>query len=250
MLSTSLFDTIVSDGGFTYDVSGDSLVRIGSTSGYAIAIPGTEILLGDVNLTREEFAQRFTALMRKAATSKGIYVGGWLSPDRGYMIELSEVHHIDRSSAIALGVDRGQESILDLSTGVGPIDNKATDEELMDLGRQLYDQINEQYEHKKVENTMWQVTRSSINAKSDEDSSMAFVDFARVNNKDVAHMLLISSVRRELRLLVDESNPHYFNVYCINRLANILSQVLHPGVMIGEYEGLRFQARERSGIWK
>lgn len=133
---------------------------------------------------------------------------------------------------------------------VGPIDNKATDEELMDLGRQLYDQINEQYEHKKVENTMWQVTRSSINAKSDEETSMAFVDFGRVNNKDVAHMLLISSVRGELRLFVDEGNPHYFNVYCINRLANILSQVLHPGVMIGEYEGLRFQARERSGIWK
>src|SRR5262249_23096745 len=112
-----LLDTIIADGGFTYDVHSGSLLRVGEASGYMIAIPGTEMLLGPADLNREEFATRFAALVSEAAVGEGVYVGGWLSPVRGFMIELSELHHCDRDSAVKLGVARGQEAVLDLATG-------------------------------------------------------------------------------------------------------------------------------------
>jgi hypothetical protein len=112
-----LLDVIFTDGGFTYDVRSDSLLRVGEATGFMIAIPGTESLLGPVNLTRGQFADRFAALVASAPIGEDTYVGGWLSPERGYMIELSELHHCDRYDAVALGVERNQESILDLATG-------------------------------------------------------------------------------------------------------------------------------------
>jgi hypothetical protein len=113
-MSTGLLDTIVTDGGFTFDPHSGGLLRIGQASGFMVAIPGTEQLLGPADLTREQFATRFAVLARSAPA--GAYVGGWLSPDRGFMIELSELY-ADRGRAVALGVARGQEAILDLTTG-------------------------------------------------------------------------------------------------------------------------------------
>jgi hypothetical protein len=111
---TSLLDTITRDGGFTYDLASDRLLRVGESDGFMVAIPGTECLIGPADLTREDFAARFAAVARQAPN--GTYVGGWLSPDRGFMIELSERFN-DREHAVRLGVARHQEAILDLATG-------------------------------------------------------------------------------------------------------------------------------------
>jgi hypothetical protein len=116
-MSVALLDKITADGGFTYDPGTDSFVSVGEATGYVIAIPGTEMLLGSAGMTRDQFAARFAALVSDAVTGHGVYVGGWLSPDRGYLIELSEVHNVDRATAIAIGVARNQEAIMDLATG-------------------------------------------------------------------------------------------------------------------------------------
>lgn len=112
-----LLDSIIADGGFTYDARQGQLVRVGDTAGYMIAIPGTEIHLGPASLTRDEFASRFAALVTSAAVGDGTYVGGWLSPERGFMIELSELYRGSRDDAVRLGTERNQEAILDLATG-------------------------------------------------------------------------------------------------------------------------------------
>jgi hypothetical protein len=111
----SLIDRIKTDGGFTFDPFAEQLITAGTTTGYMIAIPGTEMHLGPAAMTREQFAARFAVLLSNV--SPGVYVGGWLSPDRGFMIELSELHHVDRETAIALGKARNQEGIFDLATG-------------------------------------------------------------------------------------------------------------------------------------
>jgi hypothetical protein len=115
MPTALLLDTIITDGGFTFDLQGDRLVRVGEASGYMIAIPGTETLLGPADMSRDDFVSRFVALARTAPA--GVFVGGWLSPERGFMIELSELFHGDRASAVSIGVARRQEAILDLATG-------------------------------------------------------------------------------------------------------------------------------------
>lgn len=116
-----LLTAIERDGGFTYSVWADALIHIGETTGYAIAVPGTEILLGPADLTRAEFADRFAAVLRRTMQSDDTpfpaYVGGWLSPERGYMLELSEIRQVTRAQAVTLGTERGQEAILDLATG-------------------------------------------------------------------------------------------------------------------------------------
>lgn len=116
MPSQSVYDVILSEGGFTFDVATSGLVRVGEASGYVVALPGTEMLLGPADLSREEFAVRFADLVADARV-RGVFVGGWLSPERGFMIELSEVHQCSRAAAIRLGVQRNQEAILDLATG-------------------------------------------------------------------------------------------------------------------------------------
>jgi len=112
---TSLLDVITTDGGFTFDPGTGDLLRVGECTGFMIAIAGTEMRLGPAELTRDQLAARFAALVSGAPA--GVYVGGWLSPERGFMIELSELHVCDRASAIAMGMGRGQECILDLATG-------------------------------------------------------------------------------------------------------------------------------------
>jgi len=52
------------------------------------------------------------------ALGAGGCVGGWYSPDRDvYLLEISEIHHVDRDTAVRLGARRNQEAILDLATG-------------------------------------------------------------------------------------------------------------------------------------
>jgi len=123
----NLLDTLKSDGGFTYVPDTDVL---NPASGYAIAVPGTERIIGNNLITREAFAQAFASVVTdlwqyaKPNETFGDFsvetaVGGWYSEDRGvYMIELTEVWHgMTRAQAVAVGATRDQEAIYDLSTG-------------------------------------------------------------------------------------------------------------------------------------
>jgi len=115
-----LLDVLRVDGGFTFDPRTEELVMIGAVTGYAIAVPGTERVVGSGSITRDEFATAFVALVRAYGPLLGAggCVGGWYSPDRDvYLIEISEIHHVDRDTAVRLGARRNQEAILDLATG-------------------------------------------------------------------------------------------------------------------------------------
>lgn len=116
----NLMTTIETTGGFTYDARTDALVTVGEASGYAIAVPGTERIVGTGSLTREAFADRFVDVVREFADliDNGAYVGGWYSEDRDvYMIEITEIHNVDRDTAVAIGEARNQEGIFDLANG-------------------------------------------------------------------------------------------------------------------------------------
>jgi len=115
-----LVAAITENGGFTYDPAAGALVTIGSTTGYAIAVPGTEHVVGDATVTREGFAAAVADLLVGYATEigNGAMLGGWFSGDRGqYLVELSEIHRVPREQAVRLGTARHQEGILDLATG-------------------------------------------------------------------------------------------------------------------------------------
>jgi hypothetical protein len=116
----TLIDTIEIDGGFTFDTTTNTLVKIGDRTGYAIAIPGTERVVGTTGITREAFAAAFAEIVIEFGDQldAGAFVGGWFSEDRGqYIVELSEIHTVDRETAIELGTARHQEAILDVATG-------------------------------------------------------------------------------------------------------------------------------------
>lgn len=116
----TLLDVMTAEGGFTYDPRADELVRAGEAAGYAIAVPGTERVVGSGSISREEFADAFVALVRSYGDmlGEGACIGGWYSPERDvYLIEISEIYHVDRDTAIRLGTARHQEAILDLATG-------------------------------------------------------------------------------------------------------------------------------------
>lgn len=119
-MTTNLIAAIEINGGFTYDLRTDTLVTIGEATGYAIAVPGTERIIGAGSVSRETFADRFVDVVREFADiiDNGAYVGGWYSDDRdAYMIEISEIHNVDRDTAVRVGEARNQEAILDLATG-------------------------------------------------------------------------------------------------------------------------------------
>lgn len=116
----NLVAAIESNGGFTYDLRTDVLMIPGEATGYVIAIPGTERIVGSGAVSREAFAARFVDVVREFADmiDNGAYVGGWYSDDRdAYMIEISEIHNVDRDTAVAIGEARNQEGIFDLATG-------------------------------------------------------------------------------------------------------------------------------------
>lgn len=115
-----ILPALIADGGFTFDVQSAELVTIGTRNGYAIALPGTETILGSDDVTTEELISAIADLIMAHADelSTGAMVGGWHSPTRNaYMVEITDVILCDRASAIAIGRTRGQEAITDLSTG-------------------------------------------------------------------------------------------------------------------------------------
>jgi hypothetical protein len=120
---TDLLETIATNGGFTYDPKADKLYDTGDVEGYAIAIPGTEQIIGGYAVSRETFAQTFADVLTDPGLAEhlatGAVVGGWYSPERGvYMIELTNiVTGLTREEAIAIGQLRNQEAIYDLGTG-------------------------------------------------------------------------------------------------------------------------------------
>lgn len=116
----NLIAAIEDNGGFTYDLRSDALMIPGETTGYVIAVPGTERIVGAGAVSREAFADRFATVVREFADliDSGAFVGGWYSDERdAYMIEVSEVHNVDRDTAVAIGQARNQEGIFDLATG-------------------------------------------------------------------------------------------------------------------------------------
>jgi len=115
-----LFDALRDDGGFTFNPRSRALVRTGEQRGYAIAVPHTEVMLGNEGMTREQFQDAFVRVVAKNrdAIARGAYIGGWKSDGRGdYLVELSEIHDVSRDEAIAIGRGRNQEAIRDMMTG-------------------------------------------------------------------------------------------------------------------------------------
>jgi hypothetical protein len=119
--AVDLVAVITANGGFTYDPAVGHLITVGETTGYAIAVPGTERLIGAEGITREAFAAAFADVVAEyaeAITVDGCVIGGWFSPDRGYMIELTKIWQtIDRETAIMIGQSSHQDAIFDLATG-------------------------------------------------------------------------------------------------------------------------------------
>lgn len=117
---------IEKNGGFTYDPKTGGLLKVGEAKGFAIAVPGTEEIVGEekVNaddISREDFAKGVAKVLMKHRDriAKGAVLGGWYSPERNqYLVELSEIFPPgDREAAIKVGKRRNQEAIFDLATG-------------------------------------------------------------------------------------------------------------------------------------
>ena len=122
MITTDLITEITINGGFTFDPTADKLITVGSVTGYAIAVPGTEHVIGTGSISREAFASAVADVVTEyaeAITVDGCVLGGWYSADRDvYMIELTKIwHHLDRETAIMIGQSSHQEAIFDLATG-------------------------------------------------------------------------------------------------------------------------------------
>lgn len=120
MTTTTLIDTIEANGGFTYDAATDTVLQVGQATGWAIAVPGTERVVGTTGISRDAFAAAFAEIVSAYGDqlAQGRVIGGWYSPERGqYIVELTDLLQIDRDAAIALGTERRQEGIFDLATG-------------------------------------------------------------------------------------------------------------------------------------
>lgn len=117
----SMISSLKENGGFTYDPKKGGLLEVGKHKGFAIAVPGTEEIIGSSDISREDFAKGVAAVVTKhhAKIAKGAVIGGWYSEERKqYMVELTEIHPPDdRAGAIRKGKARNQEAIFDLSTG-------------------------------------------------------------------------------------------------------------------------------------
>lgn len=119
-MTVDLVTKIATDGGFTYDPAADALITVGSTTGYAIAIPGTEHVVGHAGISREAFAAAVADVLTEHAVEidHGAVLGGWYSAERDeYIVELTKIHKCSREHAIALGTATNQEAIFDLATG-------------------------------------------------------------------------------------------------------------------------------------
>jgi hypothetical protein len=121
-----MLQEIDTNGGFTYDPKRGGLLEVGKDKGFAVAVPGTETVVGveKVNaedIHREDFAKGVASVImkHKALIDRGAVVGGWYSPERNtYMVEVTQILPADKKDiAIQAGIDRKQEAIFDLSTG-------------------------------------------------------------------------------------------------------------------------------------
>lgn len=110
------------NGGFTYDPASNRVLQVGKDKGFAVAVPGTEQVVGrGKNISRDEFARSVARVVmaHQDEINNGAVLGGWYSEDRDiYMVELTDILPADdRAGAIAEGTRRNQEGIFDLSSG-------------------------------------------------------------------------------------------------------------------------------------
>jgi hypothetical protein len=122
-----LLESIRENGGFTYNPRTGGLLEVGKSKGFAVAVPGTETVVGrekvkGEDVTREDFAKGVASVIMahrdRLATGKSV-LGGWYSPERNeYMVEVTDILPADnRGGAIREGQRRNQEAIFDLATG-------------------------------------------------------------------------------------------------------------------------------------
>lgn len=117
--TTDLPGTVEREGGFTFNPRTKNLVKVGEQAGFAIAVPHTEVTLGQ-NLNHVELLsaiEKVTTKNRVALSQEDHYIGGWTSPERGFMAELSQISVIPKNRAVAVGTARNQEGILNMKTG-------------------------------------------------------------------------------------------------------------------------------------
>lgn len=124
--AAGLMAEVQKNGGFTWDPKRNTMLKVGEDKGFAVAVPGTEEIVGTekVNaddITREDFAKGVQKVLMDhwQELADGAVLGGWYSPERNqYMVELTEIHDgNDREGAILAGKQRNQEAIFDISTG-------------------------------------------------------------------------------------------------------------------------------------
>lgn len=120
--SPDLMAEVKASGGFTYDPKTGGLLKVGVDKGFAVAVPGTEEMIGSgPNVDRASLIEGVKTVIRKHGKeiAQGSVLGGWYSPDRdAYMVELTHIlSPDDRAAAIREGKRRNQEAIFDLSTG-------------------------------------------------------------------------------------------------------------------------------------
>lgn len=122
----NLMSEIQKRGGFTYNPKSGHVMQVGKDKGFAVAVPGTERIVGQekVNgedVTREDFAKGVASVLmeHRKEIAAGAVLGGWYSPERNqYMVELTHIVPPNkRDEAIKLGQDRNQEAIFDISNG-------------------------------------------------------------------------------------------------------------------------------------
>lgn len=115
------YDDIVArfatDQGFTFDPDTGSMVFVGDRDGWAVARPGSERLIGATLDDRQAFVNAFIGAYMEARES-GALVGGWYSRERNvYMCEVTDMHTVDRATAVVLGLAADQETVMNMRTG-------------------------------------------------------------------------------------------------------------------------------------
>lgn len=114
---TQVRDRLATDGGFTFDPHTATLIHLGDRDGWAIARAGSERIIGPTLDDSAEFLAAFLGAWDEAATTGGL-VGGWYSDQRRtYMVEVTDVHECDRATALVLGMQADQETVVNLRTG-------------------------------------------------------------------------------------------------------------------------------------
>ena len=120
--SADLMKSIKENGGFTYDPRTGGLLVPGKDKGIAVAVPGTEQIVGSGDkVSAHAFATGVQKVIKAHSKeiANGAKLGGWYSEDRkAYMVELTDLLPGDtkeqRDAAIAEGTKRNQEGIFDI----------------------------------------------------------------------------------------------------------------------------------------